>query len=504
MLTKHTYCISDLHLGGALPTQGDIGFQMCPTVARQRLAGFINYVSQVHADDGITQLIINGDFIDFLAEKPITDTKSVELGQRASFESFTENAQQATEKLKRVIHSVDEGAPEGKRVFDALEHFVQKGHQLTIILGNHDIELSLQPVRRMLIERLTQGHPSLVEFIYDGEAYIDGNIIAEHGNRYDGWNAVDHGALRAYRSALTRNESCQGVFTPPPGSRLVAQVMNQLKTRYKFIDLLKPENEALIPILVALEPEVLKHLWAIAPLVREQHKITPPVGRPPKRLSYISAETPSAETLTSYRPQNVDQITTELLQQAEEEWGSDAVPKEATQISGGQWSWLDSPNSLWRIIKEKREAELSRYKALRRAFVSYRKTLDSPFDHTQEAKRYLEAAKSISGEAGRIVLLGHTHLPKCIRLNHGVYLNSGTWCPIIRLPKECYDPDEPEGAAVQILQDFIRDLAHNVTERWCELHTTCIYIRRDEASVTAELIEVTASNELQCIAVEQL
>ena len=63
------YVISDLHLGGAPPASpGERGFQLCTQV--DALAAFIDQLAGQAADpDNRLELVINGDFVDFLAEE---------------------------------------------------------------------------------------------------------------------------------------------------------------------------------------------------------------------------------------------------------------------------------------------------------------------------------------------------------------------------------------------------------------------------------------------------
>jgi hypothetical protein len=68
-----------------------------------------------------------------------------------------------------------------------------------------------------------------------------GELLIEHGNRYDSWNILDDNGLRETVSCASRGERPLGELRVCPGSYLVEQVMNPLKKRYHFIDLLKPE-----------------------------------------------------------------------------------------------------------------------------------------------------------------------------------------------------------------------------------------------------------------------
>ncbi|HEX8097899.1 MAG TPA: hypothetical protein VF507_07680, partial [Pyrinomonadaceae bacterium] len=61
-----------------------------------------------------------------------------------------------------------------------------------------------------------------------------------------------------------------------------------------------------------------------------------------------------------------------------------------------------------------------------------------------------------------VILYGHTHLPKKIVLEDGAhprwYLNTGTWCDVIRLPKEVAEDYDKAKSAVE---NFANALAKN-------------------------------------------
>jgi hypothetical protein len=151
-----------------------------------------------------------------------------------------------------------------------LETFVKGGGRLTFLLGNHDIELCYPATTRLLRKRLGQDR---VEFIYDNRAFNAGPVLIEHGNRYDRWNVVDHDKLREIVSALSRGEMPLD-YSGPPGSQLVAQVMNPLKGQYSFVDLLKPENGGVLPLLAVFDPSSMRAIKKLAKLARESSKFS--------------------------------------------------------------------------------------------------------------------------------------------------------------------------------------------------------------------------------------
>lgn len=260
--------ISDLHLGGTEP------YMMSKP---QQLAEFIERLPALAAEDEMLELVINGDFIDFLA---IPD-----------YQSWTPEPRQACSKLQ---HTLDGPcAP----VFAALAAYLSAHHKhrLTILLGNHDLELALPAVRHRLQQAFGNTRYQIA-WIDDGSAYRVGGVLIEHGNRYDGANMNDWDGLRTIRSAQSRHE------TPPvdlhfhvsAGSEIVENVVNPLKPRYPFIDLIQPQNALLALLLLAFEPELSRDIKKIAYALKGAWKQNAnPYGVQPGRTYAVSASVPN-------------------------------------------------------------------------------------------------------------------------------------------------------------------------------------------------------------------
>lgn len=489
MAEKRLYVISDLHLGGSAalrtPSGADVCFQMCPPEARRRLARFVESIGAAHPT-GDAHLVINGDFVDFLAEERI----EAGAGEISHFEAFTREPAHALEKLRRVIRRMDEHCPQGEQVFESLRRFVGRGHALTVLLGNHDVELSIPQVRRALLDYLTSDRPARVEFLYDGEAYDRDGVLIEHGNRYEGWNAIDYGALRAFRSRVSRGEA-EFPFIPPPGSELVVSIMNPIKQRYPFIDLLKPEDEAVIPVLLALEPDLFSDIRRIArasTLAVRMRRLDLGPGRVPEKESRISAGGRPDESRDGSIEGNEDptvQARTErILAAAALRWQSDRVPESQAAVAAGLRGSVESARSLWRIWTA---APDDRLVALRQAFVDRAEEIGAAFELGQELPRYAEAARRLSA-GHKVVIFGHTHLPKRVRLDGGgLYLNTGTWCPTVRVPPEFCEPDVPRAQALPPVRDFVERLCRGDEER--QLRTTFARVTVSVDRATAQLFE---------------
>jgi UDP-2,3-diacylglucosamine pyrophosphatase LpxH len=220
------FIISDLHLGGRPhPKNGTengiaspLGSQICHAYAE--LTQFIDWVASQGSGDVPVELVINGDIVDFLMEDDYQDELDTV--------PWLPDEARVLEKLKLIIERTRETNQRGP--FEAMADLLAQGQLLTFILGNHDVELSLPAVRRYLEEDVFRsGSSGRFRFIYDGEAYVRGDLLIEHGNRYDPWNVIDHSALRQERSMLSRGlgkQMCEresGHFLPPPPVQLWLQ-----------------------------------------------------------------------------------------------------------------------------------------------------------------------------------------------------------------------------------------------------------------------------------------
>lgn len=411
------FVISDLHLGGKP------GFQMCSPQGRDNLSAFIRWVIEQCAAEREVCLVIAGDIVDFLAEE--------------DFNAFTADESAACRKLEHVFQNYEP-------VWSALKDFVASGAPLKLLLGNHDVELSLPAPYRLLRERLGEGS---VEFIYDNQAFVRGPLLIEHGNRYDEWNVVPHDELRRVRSALSRRESSPP-FTALPGSQLVVRVMNKLKKDYGFIDLLKPENQAMLPLLAVLNPSAIGEIREVVALARKARQVKFKPDGAPLSAGLISADN-----------------TGKMLRKAEELAGVAAAA--AGMIGAANYvTTLQAFGDIWRATQAQDKVEqINRlYSALRIFAAEQHKA----FATDREDETYLNPARTLAKRGYRVVVFGHTHLVKQVEIEGAplgsLYLNSGTWADIIRLPASLFEPDERK--AKNELAVFADDLANNHLENW--------------------------------------
>jgi UDP-2,3-diacylglucosamine pyrophosphatase LpxH len=449
-MKKTLFVVSDLHLGGAAGGDGKPSFQMCSPAGRTRLAEFIRYAAEQRGAEREVTLVIAGDIVDFLAEE--------------EFAAFTANDAAAGQKLERIVQRTGE-------VWQSLQFFAGCGGKLVLLLGNHDIELSLPTPRRLLLERLGPGR---IELIYDNQAFVDGPVLVEHGNRYDSWNVISHDALREVRSALSRGENTPR-FESPAGSLMVVNIMNRIKSRFPFVDLLKPEDAALLPLLAVLDPSSMKEASKAIGLWRKQSQVEFDEDGIPVDLANIATVTRKDE---------------ELVDLAMELYSGDQ----------GNISFVaDAKNfyDIWQLARSRNDKDAQ----LKKLYVALRARAQSTwqaFDVNRETEQFINPVRAAVRRGFKIVVFGHTHLVKRVRVNRegALYLNTGTWADLMRVPESVLRGDDAAGQ--HDLEQFVKDLADNELQKWRRQVPTFARVDFDAQGVTsADVYFFDAGNQIE-------
>jgi len=444
--------ISDLHLGGVAP------YMMSQP---QRLAAFIASLPQRLAPAEALELVIAGDFIDFLAI--------------AEFKSWTPDPTDACAKLEQTLRGPF--AP----VFQALARHVGGGHRLTVLIGNHDLELVLPAVQDAFLRGIG-AQPPQVQFVADGSAYRVGGLLIEHGNRYDGANANDWEGLRTIRSAQSRGEPPPRPLYTSAGSVIVEKIVNALKPHYPFIDLLQPQDKLLAYLLFALEPGVLgRNLSKLGHLLKGAWRQgVNPAGMQPGRTREVMAT--GEETL--------DPALAAVLQAA---FGP--VYRQLEQPAGevGAGDWLPLVDQLWQdglaqLIRRNQPIPRERLEQMR---VTLRRWSDTAvFDWAGDAGPYGKAAQRMIGTgAAEVVIMGHTHLAR----QHGppdraTYINTGAWADLITVPAAAL---ADTADALEPLAAFLQGLCTDQGVRVLQPHYAEVCVN-GEGQVTQARLEVAS------------
>ncbi|MGE0084152.1 MAG: metallophosphoesterase [Desulfococcaceae bacterium] len=474
------FVISDLHLGGrphsSEENNGVPGSQINSSYGH--LADFIDWLASGDACEGSVELVVNGDIVDFLMDD--------DYGAGILSLPWTNNEDTVIVKLKKIIERTREGR--GRGPFDAMRDFLKKDHTLTLMLGNHDVELSLPKVRKYLTGFLKDKNGNL-NFIYDGEAYTRGNLLIEHGNRYDRYNIIDYSTLRQERSAMSRglplsqSNRSSGRFKPPAGSFLVTEVFNLLKKEYRFLDLLKPETGAVVPLLLALHPKLEHVIHALLEYSKVSSKIisynmiNPAEPLRDGQLTADNIESPlSLHLLLQQEIGTAADLFSLSHYSGSGQLGPKDLLKNIKYLSSNISLYLMDNDNLffkWKTDEKKRKQLLAALRDLQN---------DCSFQLSCETPEYFDAAKALS-KNGRFttIIFGHTHLPKYIDFNvnqkfQAIYINTGTWADIIRIPEEIITGNNN---AKNILEKFVVSMQKNQLQEYITRYLTYAHVILD-------------------------
>jgi UDP-2,3-diacylglucosamine pyrophosphatase LpxH len=383
--TQDIIIISDLHLAA----ERDTGlFQ-----ADKQLAEFLDWV---HRELRHCLLVLNGDVLDFLvpAEGEATND-ALDLSR-------------APERSRKVISHHPE-------VFTALAELIKSPeHDLFFIAGNHDPEINL-PVVQFEIEKALSPSRSkrTMRWVLHGLAARmqvgQAVVLIEHGDRYDAWNKIDQDQLRRFSSLLSRGAKSTKPYKHPPGSRLVTNILTDLRQDFPWVDWLKPERQAVIPLLwyVAFDGEKIQRRAEVRSFLNELKNTTL------RQIEdAVSAHVNPDSKYWSDRKKEKEKLFAQWISSLESE-----------MIRGVLFGHKDTDDKLRKYIPrfDKVATEDGYFKL---------STSDSSFI----------AVQNHLALGANLVMHGHTHAAKAYAVEHhngqGLYCNSGTWGLLMSLPRE--------------------------------------------------------------------
>jgi UDP-2,3-diacylglucosamine pyrophosphatase LpxH len=431
MEVQTTFVISDLHVG--------IGDKFDIFHSPDKPAAFEGFIEHARAQPAPVELIVNGDVVDFLQVKPWNDYSR-----------------------SRALDKIQSIAGASADIFKALGGLFQDPrHRITVLLGNHDVELAFPEVWAVLRDAILSDAPahsdSRLVFVHDRTTYrstTNGVLVhVEHGNKDDPWNAIN------YTRLVDDAETGTSEFAYPPGTKFVYETMNGLKNELQFVDVLKPEVPAVILLIMALRP--WKSMRSLPSAVRAKllavmngwlSRLRQAVGGPP--LGQAPADETNPEEVLghdlargyadylghirqSLRRAQVDDL--EHFLHSDESEGRTDQPVFAGVLDGIKVRLIAA--ALW---------SLARFRA--------RQGTDSEFttaDHPNDLFA-VSARGRLKGNV-KVAIFGHTHEALKTEFDDGrLYVNSGTWANLVKLPRSMQYGE---------LLDWMRELADNTFER---------------------------------------
>jgi UDP-2,3-diacylglucosamine pyrophosphatase LpxH len=181
---------SDVHLGS------DVNDRPAGEVIRRSsridadLAELLRHYTQQTPSGDRWRIVIAGDFIDFIGM--VVEGDGPEVSSEEREHGLGNSSEHARIKLRRVAERHDD-------VFRALAEFVARGHALTIVHGNHDMEFHWDDVKSDFREHLLQraGTVDAAEFLgrieFNPWFFYWGTVAyIEHGHQYDSFCATEN------------------------------------------------------------------------------------------------------------------------------------------------------------------------------------------------------------------------------------------------------------------------------------------------------------------------
>jgi hypothetical protein len=211
--------------------------------------------------------------------------------------------------------------------------------------------------------------------------------------------------------------------------------MNTIKRDYPFVDLLKPETEAVIPLLAALEPGLLRHLIAVT---RSLKKRTWDSARLQSGFlgdttlqegaSFDLIGEDVAPVGENSARTNSDEISKSILSDANDQFGQgvapmDLIDEDFVSDQLGILSPLRSKIS-GRSFSEQLRLEMQKLEK------------DISFDLSFEDAQF-NSFDEIVGANIDVIVTGHSHLRRAVQRKQasGYYFNTGTWARLMKIDK---------------------------------------------------------------------
>jgi UDP-2,3-diacylglucosamine pyrophosphatase LpxH len=401
--TRQAFILSDLHLG---PDN-----ELCAFRDDEPLSALLDLFAR-EAAERPTELVLAGDVFDFL--------------QVQGYDGF--DVRRAPERLEALLRS-----PRTARVMAALKRIAAApGVEVTLLCGNHDPELLLPEVRHLFEAAI--GRVGSVRHADDeplrpaefdrlpvwgralssmgGEGDPGKTVWVVHGDRWDPVNAIDRDAIR---DAVRLGKPVD----LPTGSHLVFELLQTMKPGRPWIDTLKPEP-AVFLLLLYLD------FARTAAFLTTRGGLTGRLLRDRIEAFLKAGPLFGAEAAAAFSEEDLSMVLAGLLAPA---------LAEETEIRRAQM--LAELDSRLRGAFPAAPGTLASHSGLGRWLLRSWLARMRSADRSQDPG----APDGIPEAAGRFLppglhalVAGHTHGLRIRPDLHPVYVNSGTWLPIGRIP----------------------------------------------------------------------
>lgn len=416
------YVVSDLHMG---PGREAATGAWHPLEDFRVDDAFCAFLDKIGSGPAPVELVIAGDFIEYPQILP-------ELAQRSPEDCLGCTEGESCERTALVLGQRPHIASGHPAVFNRLRRFVQDGHSVTIMVGNHDVELLWPRAWSMLADAIcpagVRGKLQRANYSYVVGSASRGRIYIEHGHERDPANryGLPDAEMFAADSRGTRRIKRNW------GTLFVDKVFNQLEPHNWFIDNIKPSARALQ---LGLRNNIGFTAHALLLVLKFMLTSSPPFG------DLIEAKLSDEDELLPEErdPERLAAVVADrdvrlFLEDHLRDEGFRAMFERSVQKLGAVE---------WRRMRRgaARQPTLDQLSPGPASCAPAAATLGA----SGEEDAYTTAARQVMERDSRIetVIMGHTHTPvngsnEPIYLSgnrKGYYYNSGTWTPHL-----CFQP----------------------------------------------------------------
>jgi UDP-2,3-diacylglucosamine pyrophosphatase LpxH len=381
---KLKFVLSDLHISAGYANEG--GNHLEDFIADEELCDFLHTaLHESERERCEVELIINGDFFEFL-QVPAVDfydpTSSYPRG------AYLDSSQAASVQRLNIIAR---GHPE---VFNALSDFIHVEHpqrRITIIKGNHDVNLFWPGVKSRLREIWGASGTRASLLLFADEFVSREKIYVEHGHQ----RAEKMNSYQDFFDPRSHDDPTQLYY--PAGSRFVINSFNEIEREHWFVDHIKPTTTL---IWYALHWDFDFASKTLANFIRytANTSVSNDGASPPVETVLADLENEHKRHQLSQRYTNDPAFRRQFHQLIQRYLN-------VTNLDNQEAVTLPLPN-----------------------------VSDDPLEmgqadqHQQQTMLRRAAEKVAQQEGAKVILFGHTHYPVQELLSNGsIYINTGSW-----------------------------------------------------------------------------
>ena len=435
MQADHTIVLSDVHLCEAEPH--DPKRPLWKRFKRRDLfiddcfARFLDYVGGVA--DGSVELIFNGDLFDFDSVTVLPEDPPYRISWAERRRGLGPEERKSLFKIRRILSDHDEW-------FAAVREFLEAGHRVVFVIGNHDLELHWPSVQAEVVAAMDPTGERAHQVRFCEFYYVsNGDTLVQHGNQFDAYCLCTDPVhpfvqLRSEpRVRLPFGNLAQrymlngmGLFNPYVDESFIRPALEYVKFFYRYVMKVQPLL-------------VLTWLWgAIATLVLSLREGFLPAIKDPLKLEERMDD-------LAHRANSQPGVARALLalsvhpaiyspwKIARELWLDRALL--LALCAAGSFQLFSFLNvfvhiSVWWAALV--------FGILLPPFLFYARSVNSDINNTERAiHRLLPVVARAAGV--RRVVLGHTHRERHTGIEGIELLNTGTWSPAYH-DVECTQP----------------------------------------------------------------